>query len=930
MDAQPDRQQAPARILIVDDHPNTASMLARVLGKMDVPVEVLTASSGEEALRIANDGRVDILITDYLMSGINGLDLIREMEEKDQVAYKILMTAYDPPNLKSMVDTLHIQNYLIKPVQPDKIREIILNALGELHPLQQVSRPARPKILVTNDSMNTNRLLAMRIRNEGYESLFALNSEEVIQKASLEKPDLILLDTSILKKDGLEVLPILGKDPETAAIPIVLIVDQITAREEGLAVGSDDYITKPVDWDELLTRIRNKLQGIDAGINPRAWESDAFLEINRDLGEQLDIEALTKMLLTRAAASVQAANGYLLVFHPDGRFTFQVHHLSQLDGVTWEETKLRLLSKGLISQSISDQRGMIVEDTRLNADWIDLPGVFTRSAIIMPLMGQKKILGVLVLTHDLTAHFKPYHLSLLQDLASQATVAIENAQLAAVENRRVDQLVAYNQLTQEIGRFTRSADLFERLPLMLCQMFGYPVAACWYLDKDRLSLKGLFDPKDILGHIPDYESGPKKAMSTQATFAFSGAPSTELGNDDREEIGGYSVIAVPIFWFDQLNGVIAIYEHRIGAFQESDRIIMELLAARTSSMFERIHLFESVEREQQRLSAILNGAADAILVLDTDERLEMANPTGQRLFDDVNTKIGYRLPEGQGYDDLIHLLEKTRWLGAPVKGEVSWPDSRTFSAQVSPIEGVGLVVQLHDVSHFKVLDQLKNDLVATASHDLKSPITAILGYSVLLGRAGPLNQTQVEFTERIRAAAQQMQDLVVNLLDMARMDMGMKMEMEAFDLNEMIRKIGDEYRPRIEETRHILNMDLSEAPAKIIGDRLRIRQVISNLVDNAIKYSPDGGEIHLSTQIMDDSVITSVRDAGIGIPNEAIPNLFGRFYRVRVEETDKIPGNGLGLAIVKSIVEKHGGRVYVESTVGKGSCFTFVLKASPD
>ena len=271
------------------------------------------------------------------------------------------------------------------------------------------------------------------------------------------------------------------------------------------------------------------------------------------------------------------------------------------------------------------------------------------------------------------------------------------------------------------------------------------------------------------------------------------------------------------------------------------------------------------------------------------------------------------------------MLEDLRKANTNGQGEIAWPDKRTFSIIVTPVEDGGQVAILHDVSHFKALDHLKNEFLATASHDLKNPIFSVLGYSDLLSKAGPLNPMQADFVGRIRSSAVQMQDLVLNLLEIARMDMGTKLRLELLDLNEVLAMVVEEFRPQAEAKQHTLNLELSCTPVQVTGDKIRLQQVARNLLGNAIKYTPDGGLITVSSQVDDQVACVKFHDTGFGIPEESLSHLFEKFYRVSTDETQDIEGNGLGLAIVKSIVEQHRGSVSVESLLGSGSTFSFSL-----
>jgi signal transduction histidine kinase len=427
------------------------------------------------------------------------------------------------------------------------------------------------------------------------------------------------------------------------------------------------------------------------------------------------------------------------------------------------------------------------------------------------------------------------------------------------------------------------------------------------------------------------EIAPQQAAKTGQPAQFSGPIEERTG--DRYGQGKppvMSTIAIPIVWDQKISGVISLVSLRANAFHESDRVLMETLASQIGIVLERIGLFESVENEQKRLTAVLRAAADAILVLSREGSLQIINPAGERLFTDVSARVGSPLPVEKGYDSLLGLIEKARISGELEKGEIPWPDDRTFSVLVAPILEGGEVAVLHDVSHFMAINQLKNEFIATASHDLKNPIFTVMGYSDLIEKVGPLNEMQADFLSRIRNSANQMQDLVLNLLEIARLEMGTDLQKERINLNKLLSDVFDEFKAQGEVKQHTVTIDLPSEKVAVFGDRMRLQQVARNLLGNAIKYTPNGGEIKMNAIQSNGKVNVEIRDTGIGIPEEAIPHLFEKFYRVHTDATQDIEGNGLGLAIVKAIVEQHDGTISVESVEGEGSCFTFSLGILPE
>lgn len=940
----------PARILIVDDHPNTASMLARVVQKMDSSLDVQTALNAEDALARVGGQTVDVLITDFMMPGMNGLELVERFKGKLEPSRAILITAYDTPGLAYTARRSGVQHYLVKPVQPDKVKEIVGEMLDELRfarrGQQADNGKARPfRILIADDYPDNVRLLAVRLKSEGYEYLTAMDGEEALAKIRSETPDLVLLDVNMPKKDGFQVLAEMRADPDISHLPVIIITAaRISSNDvrEGLTLGADDYITKPVDWRELVARIRSKLrvkQAEDA-LRRRNRELSVLPEIGQDLSARLEEQQLVpselvEQVLLRTVEALGAADAYAAIFQPDGS-VYERAVKTQLPSTGPASTadgslKASLANTGLCAHVVSTRQGIIIEDSSLQTRW-ELPlNGDTRSAIAVPLLGRKNVIGVLTLTHDQPAYFRKDHLSLLQAIAGQAAIAIENAQLYQSEHKRVQELVALNQLSRQISSFTQTHSLMENFPGLIADTLGYPLVTLWLNETNaggfqRFYLRsqaGSWAEQSSIPPVPAPEAlalGPQQVANTGRPAIISGTLKSSGGGAPL-----CAAAAVPLFVQDQVAGVLAVHSPKAGAFQESDRILLETLSAQIVASLERIRLFESVQQEQRKLSGVLRSAADAILLLDDQDNLQLANPAGQRLFTDISAQIGQPLPARKGYDELLALIDRSRAADGLTPGEIAWPDGRTFSVSITTIDDGGRVAVLHDVSHFKALDQLKNEFLATASHDLKNPIFSVLGFSDLLTKAGPLNEMQMDFLQRIRGSAQRMQELVLNLLEMARMEMGIQLNLERLDLNELLTLVADEFGHQAQNKNQCLQAELAPEPVWVSGDRLRLLQVCRNLVGNAIKYTPDGGTVTVSSQVENGETRVAIQDTGIGIPAEALPNLFQKFYRVHSEQTENIEGNGLGLAIVKSIVERHNGDVSVTSVLGKGSTFFVTL-----
>ena len=386
-----------------------------------------------------------------------------------------------------------------------------------------------------------------------------------------------------------------------------------------------------------------------------------------------------------------------------------------------------------------------------------------------------------------------------------------------------------------------------------------------------------------------------------------------------------SVILVPLLGRLDLIGLLVLTHEEAGYFKLEHQLLLQAIASQAAIAVENAQLYAGIAREQQRTAAVLQSVADPILMFDGTARLLLLNPAGENLFSQCGVELGEPLARGCGYDNLIDLLDKTCATGIPRTGEVAWPDKRVFAVQFTSIGTGGWVVLLHDVSHFKALDHIKDEFISTASHDLKNPITSILGFSELISKAGPLNETQTNFANHMHAAAENMRELVQDLLDLAKIDMNSDLKKEKLNLNALVAETVEEFMPQAASRQQLLEIIVARQTPFIQGDELHLRQAIRNLIGNAIKYTPASGSILVSVECGTSMAQIKVMDTGYGIPAEDLPYIFNRFYRVRKDAVLNIEGSGLGLAIVKSVIEQHGGQVDVTSEPGKGSTFLLSL-----
>jgi len=388
-----------------------------------------------------------------------------------------------------------------------------------------------------------------------------------------------------------------------------------------------------------------------------------------------------------------------------------------------------------------------------------------------------------------------------------------------------------------------------------------------------------------------------------------------------------AVIALPVRTKDRVPAVMWVGYDTVRQFDASEIDLLSTLASQTAVLVENARLFQAAEGGRRRLAAILASTTDAVLVTDRDDRLLLVNPAAEHAFGiAADAVVGQKVNEAGLAPALARVFGEPLSPSEALTEEVPLPDGRTLYASVSTIlsadgERIGRVAVMRDVTYFKELDEMKSEFVATVSHDLRAPLTFMRGYTTMLPMVGELSDKQREYVEKILHGVGQMGELIDDLLDLGRIEAGVGLERKPCHLGAILVESVDSMRARAAAKGLTLRLEPAEGAAVIAGDAALLRQAVTNLVDNAIKYTPSGGIVTVGLSVRDDQAVICVADTGIGIAPDDQVRLFEKFYRVKRRDTMGVKGTGLGLAIVKSIVERHGGKVWVDSELDQGSTF---------
>jgi signal transduction histidine kinase len=384
------------------------------------------------------------------------------------------------------------------------------------------------------------------------------------------------------------------------------------------------------------------------------------------------------------------------------------------------------------------------------------------------------------------------------------------------------------------------------------------------------------------------------------------------------------LLSLPLRWKNKLLGTLWLASDRRTDLNEEELAYFADLSQKAATAIINHRAFDESLTHQKQLEAVLAALGDAVLVADLNQVVIYANPAAARL-------------PGLGEQDLpgatlAALLEETDFAaaleltltGSSQAQEIHMADQKAYLLLVEPLlvdqHMIGTATIIKDVTAFKAQDAAKTEYVTTVSHELRSPLTLMQGYAKLLRLAGNLNDQQETYVSNIVTSVDEMRALVQNLLDLGRLDSGDTLQFKEVALNDVIQRVTDSMDNQIKQKNIELVISLPEEPVWVEADAAFLVQALKNLVDNAIKYSSNKGRIDIKVQKQAEAVLMTVEDFGPGIAPLDQRKIFKRFYHAESQVGER-SGSGLGLAIVKSIAERHGGKVWFESKLGRGSSF---------
>ena len=567
-----------------------------------------------------------------------------------------------------------------------------------------------------------------------------------------------------------------------------------------------------------------------------------------------------------------------------------------------------------------------------------------------------------------------YHSSNGQNGDRLATIRHEMEYLNTIGKRfvaAIDRFQVHRALLvalQELYSFSACSILLKGDSFQLSIIPCYPLSAPF--------LQAMFERIASAASVIDF---PQVSADELAETAYLDAPD-ELAQPptqdatDGTEIG--SCLNIPFTVEGRIIGMLSLFDEHMGTFDTELLKLTTMIADYAAVALENVRLREretalwrQSELGRRRLELIIGSMAEGLLITNAEGAITSLNDSAHQLFAQVQVDLKQEIPLRK-----LAVTSNVSWLhklaeivdqalaGKTVRnqeliaGESSETVPLTLSISAAPLHDenqphlrpIGVVAVLNDVTSNKQIEKLKDEFVSVVSHELRTPLTAIKGYTQHLvrrieRRLRKARQAQLESRTPmaeapevydlrslsiVQSQAEHLERLVSDLLDRSRVQWGqLHLQHSSFYLADLLADCVRSVQVSAEQ--HTIYLDIQTQDTKIVADQMRIGQVIGSILNNAVKYSPHGGQIILKLQELEGDYLLSISDQGIGISHEYLDHIFERFYRVRNTASHQYSGIGLGLYVAKAIIEGHGGRIWVSNNQGIGSIFYFILPRTP-
>lgn len=689
-----------------------------------------------------------------------------------------------------------------------------------------------------------------------------------------------------------------------------------------------------------LNANHQKLQDTLDEVRKQSERMQFLYDLNRDLSKSLDVEDVLQTSLDRIEEILTVPIATIAVHQLEGELgKIRLVASRGLDARVQERYETPLVASGQSRlQTLMEKKPVLIHSVEEHRDLQRLIGKEIHSFYSFPLVSKDKVLGIITLTSPTPHALGQSEQDLLMNVAAQIAVAFENARLYKESREYSRQLGDLNAVVTEVAFIMDFKERLSHLVKTAAELLDHEFCILALTsDKGQFVVNASYGfMKAQETHVLRFRDDIVKKLRKGEIQAF---PSVELQEEAVPWMNDGAVILAPLHLKERTFGLLVLGKTSPTTYTFGEIDFVRLLANHVAVAVENARLFDDAVLEKNKVETIVHQMGDGVIMLDVEGRVTSFNEaaeqmTGLRADDILGLHAGEILPAEEGRWSLVPpaspLPDQEDFKR---EGTLVTPsgDERNISAVFSFVKSqdgkpLGWVVIVHDITEQKQHEQIKNDFLSIVSHDLRTPLTAIKGYAATLlrfeDRLTP--ELKKESLSAINSEMDRFARLLDNLLDLSRIEAGrLNIHSMTFDLKEMAYKVSEVFK--ISAHNHNFSLSFPDRYPHAYGDPDQVEQVLNNLISNAIKYSPTGGTINIEGKTKDDDVVLSVKDQGMGIPDDQLEKVFERYHRVDSKATRLVSGTGLGLFISKKLIEAQGGKIWVKSQVGKGSTFSFSL-----
>ena len=926
-------------LLLVDDEHEVLAALRRVFRKEDY--RVLSAGNGEEALTILREQHVDVLLTDHLMTGMTGIQLLQNTRRMAPTVSRILLSGYvDEKAILTASNEGDVQRFLYKPWEEDELRAVVREFIDERE---------------------------VRERKEYLESLIESCPDPIV--VSDLKGNVCFVNQPAVAFLGEPRATILGR-PVSSWFP----------RGEIEFAELAERIKKLGRLDEFETEMRVSRGLIPVSLSIAPWRGasgriQGYIGTAKDISERkraendllrtnLDLSAIKMIaktvispleldrVLPRTLDAIREVNDAPMgaIFLCDEGSEEMLCRVTQGIGEEFART-LRVPPAAIQQKLAVDRDVLVMEDVRTLDD--EFGPLCAREGILaaayIPILWKDRLAGLVVIAYDAPREIDPARRRLLLAIGGIVGTAVENASLFERTQAQAKRLeIAHREAQQRAEDLTALHHHSQALAHAVDLPGLLDSTAKALIFALRAQAAGvLFRGLGQLDHAVYMPEGIPSARQETLREEFAGIVRARMGDlpdfVDQEPVRSSGVRAGPeestgddlillLPGEEAPEGLLWARRLVSEPFSAQEEELARTISNQAASTLRRIRDAITIERRQ--IEALVEGMIEPVIMLDENLVLVSMNAAARRLLE-----LGPKAP----FDPFRlapHTLARAFGRVAESRGEVvqeeisfEHPSPRVYDVRLSPVSDptgrrIGTVALFQDITSRREVEQMKTEFVANVSHELRTPLTSIKeSISLLLdGVAGEVTESQKECLCIAHEEVNRLVRLINDVLEISRIEATrLHLDRSLVSIRALAEEVLKTLRVRAERSQ--IHMTL-EAPARlprIYADPDRITQILLNLLDNALKFTPPGGSITLRLEDGTGCLSVRVSDTGRGIPAGELDRVFDKFHQVRSPRESGVGGTGLGLSIVKALVEMHGGTISAESSPGHGSEFVFTL-----